>query len=122
MSHTQTACLSDVLSGPSFDDPSRYRPTSMALRYPLTKPLALARATNSLVTDGLLGLEATGIMRRQSMRAGGATALTLNSVALYLIQAAGRWSSNEWQKYVRKHPYLRQALVHGRASSVSTTS
>jgi hypothetical protein len=48
-----------------------------------------------------------------SMRAGGATALALRGVAPYLIQASGRWSSDEWQKYVRKHPFLQQALIHG---------
>jgi hypothetical protein len=48
-----------------------------------------------------------------SLRAGGATALALHGVAPYLIQASGHWSSDEWQKYVRKHPFLQQALIHG---------
>ncbi|KAF9232211.1 hypothetical protein BU15DRAFT_18047, partial [Melanogaster broomeanus] len=45
-----------------------------------------------------------------SMRAGGATTLALRGVAPYLIQAAGRWSSDEWLKYIRRHPILQQAL------------
>jgi hypothetical protein len=48
-----------------------------------------------------------------SMRAGGATALAATGVAPALIQAAGRWSSDEFQKYIRKHPYLLHLLIHG---------
>ncbi|KAG1747747.1 uncharacterized protein EDB91DRAFT_1048265, partial [Suillus paluster] len=48
-----------------------------------------------------------------SMRAGGATALATNGVAPALIQAAGRWSSDEFQKYIRKHPFLLHQLIHG---------
>lgn len=48
-----------------------------------------------------------------SMRAGGATALAATGVAPALIQAAGRWSSDEFQKYIRKHPYLLHLLLHG---------
>lgn len=55
------------------------------------------------------GPEFTG----HSMRAGGATALALLGIPPHVIQAIGRWSSDEWQKYVRKHAYLQQALLHG---------
>ncbi|KAF8426442.1 hypothetical protein L210DRAFT_3652909 [Boletus edulis BED1] len=55
------------------------------------------------------GSEFTG----HSMRAGGATALAMAGTPPHVIQAIGRWSSDEWQKYVRKHPYLQQALLHG---------
>ena len=48
-----------------------------------------------------------------SMRSGGATTLALNGSPPYIIQALGRWSSEEWQKYVRNHAFLQQALLHG---------
>jgi hypothetical protein len=47
-----------------------------------------------------------------SMRAGGATALTLAGAPPHIIQAAGRWSSDEFHKYVRRHLFLLQALLH----------
>lgn len=47
-----------------------------------------------------------------SMRAGGATALALAGAAPQLIQAAGRWSSDEFQKYIRIHPFILQAIIH----------
>ncbi|KIK47495.1 hypothetical protein CY34DRAFT_799212 [Suillus luteus UH-Slu-Lm8-n1] len=50
---------------------------------------------------------------RYSMRAGGATALAATGVTPALIQAAGRWSSDEFQKYIRKHPLLLQLLILG---------
>ncbi|OJA08810.1 hypothetical protein AZE42_05069 [Rhizopogon vesiculosus] len=48
-----------------------------------------------------------------SMRVGGATALALAGSTPQMIQAAGRWSSDEFQKYIRVHPFLLQALLHG---------
>jgi hypothetical protein len=47
-----------------------------------------------------------------SMRAGGATALAAAGVAPALIQAAGRWSSDCFQKYIRQHPFLLHLLIH----------
>ena len=47
-----------------------------------------------------------------SMRAGGATTLALSGTPPHIIQAIGPWSSDDWQKYVRKHAYLQQALLH----------
>ncbi|KAG1865712.1 hypothetical protein C8R48DRAFT_600904 [Suillus tomentosus] len=41
------------------------------------------------------------------------TALAATGVTPALIQAAGRWSSDEFQKYIRKHPYLLHLLIHG---------
>ncbi|KAF8546958.1 hypothetical protein OG21DRAFT_1517748 [Imleria badia] len=55
------------------------------------------------------GFEFTG----HSMRAGGATTLALLGTAPHVIQAIGRWSSDEWQKYVRNHAFLQQASLHG---------
>ena len=48
-----------------------------------------------------------------SMRSGGATTLTLISKPPHVIQTLGRWASEEWQKYVRHHAFLQQALLHG---------
>lgn len=42
----------------------------------------------------------------QSMRAGGATALAQLGAPTYVIQAMGRWSSNAWRIYIRKHPAM----------------
>jgi hypothetical protein len=54
-----------------------------------------------------------GAISGHSMRAGGATALAAAGVAPDLIRAAGRWSSDEFQKYIRKHPFLLHVLIHG---------
>ena len=42
----------------------------------------------------------------QSLRAGGATMLAEMGFAPHIIQAAGRWSSEAFQIYVRKNPFL----------------
>jgi hypothetical protein len=57
----------------------------------------------------------------QSMRAGGATALAEAGTAPALIQAAGRWSSDTFNRYVRKNPFLFEALLTGRAPHVLTS-
>ncbi|KIJ37334.1 hypothetical protein M422DRAFT_260282 [Sphaerobolus stellatus SS14] len=41
------------------------------------------------------------------------TALTLAGVSDSTIQAMGRWSLDTWRIYIRKHPILLQALMHG---------
>lgn len=53
----------------------------------------------------------------QSIRSGGATALALAGVPNDRIQAAGRWSSDAFQAYIRKNPFLLQALIWGRPAS-----
>ncbi|CAL1702703.1 unnamed protein product [Somion occarium] len=40
------------------------------------------------------------------MRSGGATFLAEQGTPPSLIQAAGRWTSDAWQAYIRKHPLL----------------
>lgn len=47
-----------------------------------------------------------------SFRPGGATALAIAGVPPHLIQALGRWSSEAFQIYIRKHPALLAALVY----------
>lgn len=54
----------------------------------------------------------------QSMRAGGATALAEAGVAPALIQAAGRWSSDAFNRYIRKNVFLFEALLIGRPTSL----
>lgn len=50
----------------------------------------------------------------QSMRAGGATLLAELGTAPHLIQATGRWKSESFQLYIRKHPVLLNALILAR--------
>lgn len=57
------------------------------------------------------GAEVSG----HSMRAGGATALAAEGMAPDLIRASGRWSSDEFNKYIRQHPVILHALMHGTA-------
>lgn len=56
----------------------------------------------------------------QSMRAGGATALAEAGVAPALIQAAGRWSSDTFIRYIRKNVFLFEAMLIGRPTSNPT--
>jgi hypothetical protein len=56
----------------------------------------------------------------QSMRAGGATALAECGTAPVLIQAAGRWSMDTFNRYVRKNPFLFEALLSGRGPRASS--
>ena len=49
-----------------------------------------------------------------SMRAGGATSLTAAGVPPSQIQAIGRWRSDTFERYIRRHPtfYWLLVLVH----------
>jgi hypothetical protein len=53
----------------------------------------------------------------QSMRAGGATALAEEGAPPHLIQSSGRWASDTFQIYVRKHPALLHAMLLANNSS-----
>lgn len=46
-----------------------------------------------------------------SLWSGGATAAAARGMPPHLIQALGRWSSDSWQAYIRKHPVLLHALL-----------
>src|SRR5882724_13300100 len=48
-----------------------------------------------------------------SLRSGGAMALALEGVTDDHIQAAGWWASDSFRVYIRKHPALLNALIHG---------
>jgi hypothetical protein len=50
----------------------------------------------------------------QSLRAGGATALAQGGASGELIRGAGRWSSNAFERYVRKNVIVLHALILGR--------
>jgi hypothetical protein len=52
-----------------------------------------------------------------SLRAGGATALAAAGMAPDLIRASGRWSSDEFNKYIRTHPFLLHAIIQGTGHS-----
>jgi hypothetical protein len=60
----------------------------------------------------LLGADVAG----HSMRSGGATALALAGVPDDHIQARGRWSSESYRIYIRKHPVMLQSLLYGRSA------
>ena len=49
-----------------------------------------------------------------SIRSGAATSLALAGVPDNVIQGLGRWSSQAFKLYIRKHPVILQALLHGR--------
>jgi hypothetical protein len=49
-----------------------------------------------------------------SIRSGAATSLALAGVPDNVIQGMGRWSSEAFKVYIRKHPVVLQALIHGR--------
>ena len=51
----------------------------------------------------------------QSIRAGGATALAEAGASGELIRGAGRWSSNAFERYIRKNVIVLHALILGRA-------
>ena len=46
------------------------------------------------------------------LRSGGATALAIAGVSDDHIQAAGRWASDSFRVYIRRHPMLLNALIH----------
>lgn len=49
-----------------------------------------------------------------SLRSGGATWYAILGFSDDRIQALGRWSSDAFKRYIRKHPVLLQALLHAR--------
>ena len=51
----------------------------------------------------------------QSMRAGGATALAQAGASVELIRGAGCWSSNAFERYIRKNVVVLHALILRRA-------
>ncbi|KIJ57299.1 hypothetical protein M422DRAFT_238894 [Sphaerobolus stellatus SS14] len=66
----------------------------------------------------LIGNDVAG----HSLRSGGATALALAGVADNAIQAMGHWSSDTWRIYIRKHPVLLQAMMHGHSAFQTPSS
>lgn len=62
-----------------------------------TREFFLSRLASFPFGDGLSG---------QSLQSGGATALAGLGAPAHAIQAIGRWSSEAWKIYVRKHPLI----------------
>ena len=54
----------------------------------------------------------SGDVGRHSLRAGGATALAEAGIPPHIIQAIGRWSSDAFQIYIRRHPVFLAALLY----------
>ena len=95
---------------------------------PFTKYLALRdhrfpfRAELWLKEDGSIPTRASFLrfLRRHfsgdvgghSLRAGGATALAEAGIPPHIIQAIGRWSSDAFQIYIRRHPVFLAALLY----------
>jgi hypothetical protein len=52
----------------------------------------------------------------QLMRVGRATSLTENRIAPHIIQGIGRWASEAWHIYIRKHHVLLQTMLHSLGS------
>jgi hypothetical protein len=52
----------------------------------------------------------------QSIRAGGATDLASRGFSPNAIMSIGRWLSEDWRKYVRRHPVLMHALYFSDSS------
>ena len=53
----------------------------------------------------------------QSMRAGGATAMAEDGDPPHAIQAAGRWASATFQIYIRKNPFVLNAMLASRRNN-----
>lgn len=109
---------STVLVAPPHQGPDAYAVFSRYLasqdaRFPLKPELWLRNngtiPTRSWFIRRLRQFFSTDIAGH-SMRSGGATFLAATGMAPHLIQAAGRWSSDAWQTYVRDHPSLMHAL------------
>jgi hypothetical protein len=95
---------------------------------PFTKYLALRdhrfplRAELWLKEDGSIPTRAwflrflrrhfSGDVGGHSLRAGGATALAEAGIPPHIIQAIGRWSSDAFQIYIRRHPVFLAALLY----------
>ncbi|PPQ85330.1 hypothetical protein CVT26_001096 [Gymnopilus dilepis] len=61
----------------------------------------------------------SGNIGGHSLRAGGATAYASAGIPLHLIQAMGRWSSDAFLIYIRKHPTLLASLVSATSRNAS---
>jgi hypothetical protein len=113
-----------VRKGGSPDTHSRFRKylSSRDLQFPLRPELWL-RADGTVPTRSwfiaCLHHFFPVTIGGQSMHAGGATALAEAGIAPNLIQSAGWWTSDIFTRYVRKNPFLFEALLVGRSSPLS---
>jgi len=99
--------------------------SSRDLAFPGFLPLWL-RADGSIPTRSwfisLLKIYFPDNVAGSSLRAGGASWLASLGASGDLIQAAGRWSSDTFKIYIRKHPLLLNNLLSTQISSTSKTS
>src|SRR5882724_6749465 len=51
-----------------------------------------------------------------SLGSGGTTALALAGISDDAIQSMGRWASDTFRIYIRKHPVLLHALIHNKSA------
>jgi len=88
--------------------------TSRDRLFPLASPLWLTSSgtvpTRSFFVSRLKAFFPHDVSGH-SLRAGGATMLAERGAAPHIIQAAGRWSSDAFQTYVRKNPFLLHGLL-----------
>lgn len=79
-------------------------------RHPFSSPLWLTHEghvpTRAFFLPRLQAFNFGSSISGQSMRAGGATALATLQVPPHIIQSLGRWSSEAWKIYIRRHPLL----------------
>lgn len=83
-------------------------------KFPLASPLWLTSAGSVPTQSFFISCLRTfcpPAFTGQSLQAGGATMLASKGAAPYIIQAAGRWSSDAFRLYVYKNPFLLQALI-----------
>lgn len=102
----------EQFSFPTLHHFTRYLQSRDSL-FPLASPLWLLNGsvpTRSFFISRLKSIF-SGNITGQSMRAGGATLMAELGIAPHIIQAAGRWSSEAFRIYVRKSPFLLQALL-----------
>ena len=108
-----------LIAGERFGFPSRacflrYL-ASRDTKFPLGSPLWLTASgavpSRTFFMRRLRNLLPDTSVAGQSLRAGGATMLADHGTPPHVIQAAGRWSSNTFQIYIRKHPLLLHGLL-----------
>ena len=84
---------------------------------PLTRSAFLNRLQRALTEAGLSALN----LRGHSLRIGGCTTLLLRGVSIDTVRLHGRWSSEAWRLYLRRHVELIAPLLLAANSRPSHT-
>jgi hypothetical protein len=106
--------LNDLDPKPTFRRYIASRDTSFPLHPELWLTSAGSMPTRAWFIRRLRAFFPDDLIAGQSMRAGGATCLATTGALPAIIQAAGRWSSNTFQVYIRKNPFLLHAILRAR--------